>query len=713
MMDDHHQPLEDPMQTPPRVRGWQDYARWFIHRFWILPVTVVTGGLIGHYVYTHTPATYQSSATIEILRIKKDDADVDEEEVIRMNGVAEMLSASEKLRMPSLYVQVARSYLFENRDDVFPDSFRLPWEKVPHPTRAGISDEALGNMMRGWVSVRWRPDTKLLDIHVSHTNPEVARDVLVALLSEYERSTESKVAGSSEYALEYILDNTTRIKNGILDLERALQLYDNCQDLSGEIKAIESKISDMEKRYLPKWPALVEAKEHRRILKERFSSELDRVLRLSEEERQFWETNPAAKLAESGEALATDQMQVVATRARLLESELQSEQEIYNNLITKLKEGNVSKNFAGKQFDVVQPASLPGGPMGPNKKQILSKYLFGGTAAGIALILLLGFLDSTIRTVSELENLTGKPVIGAIPDEKNPDGDDVLVLTTREVPNQAEAVRTLRAGLTFLGTPEAKRTFLITSSIPNEGKSWVAANLALAFAKQNERTLLIDGDLRRPRLWRIFGYDRHKPGLTDHLSLRTPLNKVVLPTEVSKKLYVLPAGSPSASPSELLASKNLPMLIEKLGKYFDRIIIDSAPIVSVSDSYALAKVSQSVVLVCRMSMTPRGSILRALRLLKANHTDPVGIVANGLPVAKTKAGHDYYYSYPGGGYYEEKGQASKGKKAKEKSKPLGRERMPLVQNILKIGDALKNHVSVSKKNKKRNRRGRRRARVSR
>lgn len=701
MIGHHHQPLEENLHSNPQARGLQDYVRWFIHRFWILPITIVSGILIGHYVYTHTPHTYQSSATIEVLRIKKDDADVDEDEVLRMNGVAEMMSASEKLRMPALYTQVAKSYLFENRDDVFPDRFHLPWEKRQNPTREDISDVSLGNMMRGWVSVRWRPDTKLLDIHVTHTNPEVARDVLVALLSEYERMTESKVADSSEYALDYILENTNRIRKGILDLERAIELYNNCQDLITEIKLVESRIAGMEKRYLPKWPALVESKEHSKILKQRFSAELERVLRLSEEERQFWEDAGTSIADVEGEELATDQMQIVATRSRSLGRELESEQDIYNNLIAKLKEGNVTKNFAGKQFDIVQPASLPGGPIGPNKKSIMSKYTMGGVAVGVALILLMGFLDSTIRTVSELEGMTGKPVLGAIPDEKNP-GEGVLVLNCKETPLQAEAVRTLRAGLTFLGTPESKRTFLITSSVPSEGKSWVASNLALAFAKQNERTLLIDGDLRRPRIHKIFGFDRDEAGLSDHLSLRTPLNKVVKPTDKSGKLYVLLAGSPSASPSELLASKALPALVDKLGKYFDRIIIDSAPIVSVSDTYPLAKIAQSVVLVCRMSMTSRSSIMRALRILKVNQSDPVGIVANGLPVAKTKTGHDYYYSYPGSGSY------GSGKNSDTEKIKTTRVRVPLFQNLLNFGSKMKDHDFFSKKQKRPRRRNRRR-----
>ena len=694
-MYNHHQyPSDGPAQPNPTGRGFQDYVRWFIRKFWILLITVTCGYFLGLYIYSQTPETFRSSATIEILRVKKEAADVDEEEKIKMNGMAEMLSASEKLRLPALYDQIASGYLFEDRDEVFPDRFYKPWEKKAERQRDDVSDGALGSMMRNWVDVRWRRDTKLLDIYATHTDPAVARDVLVGLLAEYERSTESKVADTSEYALDYILDNTTRIKDRIVEIEGAVQLYDRCKELNDEIRMVESRIAEMEKRYLPKWPALAEAREHSRILKERFSQELVRVIRLSEDEREFWEKNQDRLNAESEETLANDKLRIVATRSRSLERELNSEQGIYDNLVTKLKEGNVSKGFASKQFDVVQPPSLPSSPMGPDRKGIISKYTMTGGMAGVAVILLLGFLDTRVRTVSELESVTAKPVIGAIPMVSNANESDPLVIHSQDMSPQAESIRTLRAGLTFLGTPESKRTFLITSAVPNEGKSWVAANLALAFAKQKERVLLIDGDLRRPRQHEIFDFERELPGLSDRLSLRTPLKDIVKQSNLSKKLYILPAGSPSASPSELLSGKNLPALMEKLGEYFDRIIIDSAPITSVSDSYALAKVAQSVVLVCRIGATPRGAIQRALRILRENRTDAVGVVANCLPNAKTKLGYGYYYSYPGSGYetYAEERQVPQ--PAPEEVLP-----QPVVSNSIDMSDHAQTHERVARKTK--------------
>lgn len=650
-MNHHAHPLEEP--APPTVGGQsaRDYVGWFLRRFWIFLLTVVGGYFLGSYIYSLTPPTYQSYATIEILRVKKEAADVTEEEKIRMNGIAEMFSAAEKLQMPSLYEGVAKGHLFSNRDNLVPKQFHFPWDESPSPTREQISDEWLGGMMRGWVSVRWREDTNLIDIYASHSDASVARDTLVGLLAEYERSTDTKLAGSSDYALDYILESSTAIKEKLLRLERALQLYASCQNLSEQIRESERRIDEMEKRYLEKWPALVEAKQHREILRDRFSAELEQVLRLSSEEMEFWKEKQEVLTGVSDEDRVNTQIQLVTTRSSVLDRELDAEQQIYDNLITKLKEGNVSKGFASKHFDIVQPPNLSSSPTGPSKKKIVSKYLMGGAALGIGLILLLGFLDQKIRTPSELEMITDCTIIGTLPTLKDKRPDNHLALDQEENSRQSEAVRNLRAGLSFLGGMDERRSFLITSSIATEGKSYVAANLALSFAKQGERTLLIDADLRLPTQHTKFGYEERRPGLADHLALRKPLKELVLRSDVSKKLYLLPAGSRSANPSELLAGKNLPILLKNLAKYFDRIVIDSAPLVPVSDTIPLAQQADSVVLVSRIGVTPRGAIRRALRLLSANQANLVGVVANGIASPRLMFGYSYGYPYGFGSDY--------------------------------------------------------------
>ena len=648
------------MDEGPAPKSWKDhnltdYLRWVLRYIWIFLITVIGGYILGQYIAANTPPTYKSQATIEVLRFKKADAEVDEDEAIRSDNWMNMQSAAEKLTMPHLYKGIAASPLFANRENVSMQRFTLPWQSTSEYSSADLSPAELGGMMNGWVRVHYRKNTVLLDISATHSDPEIARDVLIGLLKEYERSVESKVTNSSEHNMRYILKSSTDVKGKMLTLERALRLYNRCSELTLEIRSAEKQVSEMEKRYLPKWPALVEGKQLVTILKKSFHDELLQVISLSEEEQAFWAANAALLGQLKEEALVNAQIQLVTTRSSVLTRELDAEQQMYDNLLTKLKEGNISKGFESKEFDIIQPPSLPGWAFAPNKQRILATYTLGGGALGVGIILLLGFLDPTVRTVTDLESLTSLPVIGAMPSPKKGKGErtpNSLVLANEEENHQAaEAIRTFRAGLTFLGDSAHRKTFLVTSALPGEGKSWVASNLALSFALQGDRTLLLDADLRRPVQGIVFGYDKKAEGFSDFISLNPDLKKIIRKSKHSENLFVLPAGSHSANPSELLSGKNLSGKIEELGNYFTRIVIDSAPLIPVSDTLPIAKHAQSLVLVCRVGKTPRGAIKRALKILDANQTRPVGIVANGLPKTRSKSGYGYYYSYYGGSGY--------------------------------------------------------------
>ena len=246
-MSRSHAPETDANDTG-QSRGFQDYLRWILRRFWIFLIALAGGYFLGLYLYSVTPPTYQSSATIEILRVKRDAADIAEEEKIRMTGAAEMLSASERIRLPQIYIEAAKGQTFANRENIIPAKKRFPWTKQMRFSGEELSPEMLGAMLKGWVTVRWRTDTTLLDLYATHTDPAIARDSLAAVLAAYEQLSESRVEGSSEYVLEYILDSSSEIKERLLGLESTLQLYQRCLQLSKEIDEAERQVAEMEKR---------------------------------------------------------------------------------------------------------------------------------------------------------------------------------------------------------------------------------------------------------------------------------------------------------------------------------------------------------------------------------------------------------------------------------------------------------------------------------
>lgn len=648
-------------------RSLQDYIHWYLRHIWVLVIAALLGLFYGFYDYSITPPKFQSWAVIEVQRMEREAADIDEEEKLSLGGTGVLASMVEKLQMPALFEAVARSNLFSNRPEVVPDRKvrKMPWtvffgeEESEEKSTASVPPPgSLSFMMRNWVQVRWRSQTKLIDLYAKHTDPEVARDVLQGVLAEYERVSQENIGASENYAFEYILEQSDEVKDQILKLERSMNRYNRCLQLSSRISEAELSLLQLEKRYLPKWPKVIEAQELLNILKTQFSEELEKVLNNSPEEMAFWEENFDVDEEFSNEDTIDTQLKIVEARSNLLRKELQSEEAILQNLTSKLKEGAVSRGFLAKQFTVVQPPTLPGGASEPSKNAILKKYTIMGFGVGIVLVFLFGLIDPSIRTVADLEALTAIPVIGAVPlghgeksIKKKAKTDRELVLVDNPNSQQSEAMRTLRAGLTYLGDMQERKSFLVTSSIASEGKSWISANLAVAFAQQGDRTLLIDADLRRAVLHTVFGLDAKATGLSDFLSGKAGMKEAVRKAPY-ENLYFLSSGARSPNPAELLASKNLQKLMPLLEKHFDRIIFDSAPLVLVSDSLSIAKHVQSVLVTYRIGKTPRRALFRALKYLDANHTSPSGLIANQLPAAKTRRAYGYYYSFSGGGGYD-------------------------------------------------------------
>ena len=300
-------------------------------------------------------------------------------------------------------------------------------------------------------------------------------------------------------------------------------------------------------------------------------------------------------------------------------------------------------------------AQLPQVPVGPSFIKTFGFFFIGGLSFGVGIAILLGFLDPSIRTVAELEEYSGFPVLGALPQHevdqeklvKKGSRNHVLLFseTDKHSPT-SEAIRNLRAGLSFLGEKKDRRTFMFTSAVPGEGKSFASANVAQSFANQKEKTLLIDLDLRKPVQHTILGMER-SPGFSDFIANGMSFNDAVRSTP-NENLYFMSSGSRSANPSELITISNLKKLFKAIPDEFDRIVFDTSPLIPVRDALPVSQLVDSSVILYRMGTTHRKAISRTLKILNENNADPVGIVANGLPPMKKSSG---YYGYYGNYYY--------------------------------------------------------------
>ena len=276
----------------------------------------------------------------------------------------------------------------------------------------------------------------------------------------------------------------------------------------------------------------------------------------------------------------------------------------------------------------------------------------------ILAVLSLSFLDSSIKTVDEAESLLRLPVLGTTArlKEVNKERRPLLVV---DAPHStgAESFRTLRTNLSMLGRIEDRRVFLFTSALPQEGKTFTSINYAASLAQTGLKTLLIDGDLRRPNVEEnLTGKETDTFGVTDFLTGNKAFEEVVQPSRLPN-LFFIPGGTTAPNPAELLARDGLSSLITRALQDYDRVVVDSAPIHAVSDTLLMVKNVQTVCLVIRAASTSGRSITRCVQLLQTAGAPISGVVLNRMPVRR-RLGYGYYsgyYDYSYHGKYSKKG----------------------------------------------------------
>lgn len=312
-----------------------------------------------------------------------------------------------------------------------------------------------------------------------------------------------------------------------------------------------------------------------------------------------------------------------------------------------------------------QEATVPSVPVAPNVPLNIALGLLVGLALGIAAAVLRETLETRIRNERDVEQITAVPILGGIVFDPKAQERPLIVHVDPRSP-RAESFRTLRTNLQFLDVGRADRSFVITSSIQSEGKSTTGANLAIALADAGSRVLLVDADLRRPKVADYMAIEG-AAGLTDVLIGRTELQDVIQPWGRGK-LFVLPAGQVPPNPSELLGSSAMTNLIAEFNRAFDVVIYDTPPLLPVTDAAILAKNVGGAIVVVAAGRTHKNHLKGAISALDNVGAAISGIVVTMLP---TKGPDAYGYGRYGYGYgygaEEETPKAIKAAARKDKS----------------------------------------------
>lgn len=290
---------------------------------------------------------------------------------------------------------------------------------------------------------------------------------------------------------------------------------------------------------------------------------------------------------------------------------------------------------------VVQEATVPSAPASPRPLRNLAMALFLGPAIGFVIAWLRGRLDTRVTTEKDAQKATDATVIGGIAYDREASRHPLIVQADPHSP-RAEAFRTLRTNLQFVDAAERPRTLVFTSSMPGEGKTTTTANLALTMAASGSSVVVIEGDLRRPRLLQYMGMEG-SVGLTNILIGEAELDDVLQP--FGDSLTVLGAGTIPPNPSELLGSQAMAHLLRQLEQRFDYVIIDAPPLLPVTDAAVLAKLADGAIVVVGSKIIKREQLARALQNLENVDAHVLGLVMNRLPISGPDA-----YTYYSDGY---------------------------------------------------------------
>lgn len=280
------------------------------------------------------------------------------------------------------------------------------------------------------------------------------------------------------------------------------------------------------------------------------------------------------------------------------------------------------------QLRVVQSAQVPTKPSSPNIPLFIAMGAVLGLAVGAGAAALRTVLDTRIHSLSDIEHVTDRPMLGGIAFDPDAQKRPLIVHADPRSP-RSESFRTLRTNLQFVNVDEGPRSFVVTSSGPGEGKSTTTANLAIALAQLGARVALIDGDLRLPRVAQYMDIDG-TIGLTDVLVGRVELADA-LQKWGTGKLFVLPAGTVPPNPSELLGSAAMDHVLGSLSKHFDYVLVDAPPLLLVTDAALIAKKTRGAIMVAASGKTKKQQLQAAVRTLETAGGPLVGVVVTMLP----------------------------------------------------------------------------------
>ena len=609
----------------------------------------------------------------------------------------------------------------------------------------GSASPALGAFLGG-LSVKRVPQSRLLDVSFSTTDPQLAAKAVNTHIanfieqnfrSRYDATTQAsnwlagqldelkaKVERSEDTRIAYERSNqiwtidekqdittqkladinreltgaqTDRInrqamyqsaQSGNYDAIPAVRESGAIQDILRQQGTLSSQYAEALNQYGPKFPRVVRLQEQIKELNQVVTREKINIANQVEAEyhgarqREVLLNQALDQQKKEAGAMADRMVQY-----NILKREAEANKQLYDGLLQKLKEAGISAGLRSSNIRVVDPALVPKSPSKPQKGRNISLAILVGLVGGIGLALLREYLDNTVKNPDDIENLARLPSLAVVPAFASPNGHSsrsrlpkllkgqgsaaregrVEVVSHLQPQSQiSEAFRALRTSLLLSQADHPPQVILMTSALPREGKTTAAANLAVTLAQLGDKTLLVDGDLRKPGVSRALSMAGGKyPGLSSYLAGVSTLDLITVQHPGISNLSVIPTGPVPPNPADLLSSHRLSEMVLELRRRYKFVVIDSPPIMAATDAVILSVLVDGVLLVVRSGETPKEAFTRTCDLLSSVKARVLGVVLNAVDSSSPDYYYSYrYYPYSYGGY----GREERDKKKRENEK---------------------------------------------
>ena len=689
------------MAAPDSI-DWREYFHAVVDRLWVVILCLILSAIYAGYNLTKSETTYRARS---VIFIEQESARILDPKLTQVRD-----EQIRSIDMINTVVDLLRSYPFAQRVAARLKLDQDPrFLSAAGISAKDASPDRVAAALNGMSSAVFRTQTRLIDLYLTTPDPNLSVKLANAFADEYIRYVFERRTEASKSATQFLLEEADRLRKRMRVSEEAMQSFrerERAASIENMLSTAQSQLTDinatqanLEQKIFQIDSDLAIIRGGEQSLEQLLSLpsiasepkvvQLNENLRAREREltlisQRYRQKHPTyiglktqidltrkdlnSVLFDAGGLLENtrNRLQILLTQTknarlesegRLLEvteksieyNDIKREQEtdlaLYNSVLSRLKEVDVTKQLTESPVRIHE-AAVGAAPIRPSATKVWMQSLLGGLVAGIGIAILLFFLDTSVKTVDQVEQLTGVNVIAAIPKLSLTTRASVLVTNEERSGIVAESFRSLRASLTLHQLNENARTFLFTSSMPSEGKTFCSSNYAVTLAQQGFNTLFIDADLRKPGGSIVFFGENRKPGLSEVLMRTCTMKNAIMPTHIDG-LSILTAGGRAPNPSELLTFDNIERFLTEALSIYDRVVVDSAPLLAVSDTLLIAPHIDLCTLVVRSFGTPRKMVMRALKSLEETKTEPAGLVLNFLPSGRG----GYYAYYYSGKYY--------------------------------------------------------------